>query len=131
MRRRERRNTNPTLQKVRSIEAPKLAALSRRYLSRPEAVSPRIAAIYKERKSLNLDPESLRLVEYYYDQFVHAGANLSDADKTELKKLNEEIATLSNTFSTKLLAATKERRLRDDGQSSAGRLGRRANRRRC
>ena len=47
-------------------------------------------------------------MEYDYDQFVHAGANLSDADKTELKKLNEELATLSNTFSTKLLAATKD-----------------------
>ena len=57
---------------------------------------------------LKLDPESLRLVEYDYDQFVHAGANLSEADKTELKKLNEELATLSNTFTTKLLAATKD-----------------------
>ena len=33
-------------------------------------------------------------------QFVHAGANLTEADKTELKKLNEEIASLSNAFST-------------------------------
>ena len=49
----------------------------------------------------------MRLVEYTYDEFVHAGANLSESDKTELKKLNEELATLSNTFSTKLLAATK------------------------
>jgi peptidyl-dipeptidase Dcp len=39
---------------------------------------------------------------------VRAGANLSDADKTELKKLNEELSTLSNDFTTKLLAATKE-----------------------
>jgi peptidyl-dipeptidase Dcp len=50
----------------------------------------------------------LRLLEVTYDSFVRAGANLSDADKTELKKLNEEISTLSNDFSTKLLAATKE-----------------------
>ena len=56
---------------------------------------------------LKLDPESLRLVEYTYDEFVHAGANLSDADKTQLKKLNEEIASLSTEFSNKLLAATK------------------------
>jgi peptidyl-dipeptidase Dcp len=48
------------------------------------------------------------LLEVTYDEFVRSGANLSEADKTELKKLNEEISTLSNAFSTKLLAATKE-----------------------
>ncbi len=100
-------NTNPELQKVRSIEAPKLAAHRDAILLNAKLFQ-RVAAIYKERASLKLDPESLRLVEYTYDQFVHAGANLSEADKTELKKLNEELATLSNTFSTKLLAATKE-----------------------
>ena len=99
-------NTNPTLQKVRSIEAPKLAAHQDAiYLD--SKLFQRVAAIYKERASLKLDPESLRLVKYYYDEFVHAGANLSDSDKTELKKLNEELATLSNAFSTKLLDATK------------------------
>ena len=47
------------------------------------------------------------MVEFDYLQFVHAGANLSDADKAELKKLNEEESTLANAFVTKLLAATK------------------------
>ena len=100
-------NTNPTLQKVRSIEAPKLAA-HQDAIHLDAKLFQRVAAIYKERASLKLDPESLRLVEHTYDQFVHAGANLSEADKTELKKLNEELATLSNTFTTKLLAATKD-----------------------
>ena len=100
-------NTNPTLQKVRATEAPKFAA-HRDSILLNEKLFQRVSTIYNERKSLNLDPESLRLVEYTYDQFVHAGAKLSEADKTELKKLNEELATLSNTFSTKLLAATKE-----------------------
>ena len=77
-----------------------------RFISTPSCLQ-RVNAIYKERQSLKLDPESLRLVEVTYDQFVHAGANLSDADKTQLKKLNEEIASLSTEFSNKLLAATK------------------------
>ena len=47
---------------------------------------------------LKLDPESLRLLEVTYDNFVHAGANLSDADKDNLKKLNEQISTLSECF---------------------------------
>src|ERR1700693_4567497 len=54
------------------------------------------------------NPEALRLLDVTYDGFVRSGAKLSDADKTELKKLNEEISTLSNAFSAKLLAATKD-----------------------
>ena len=67
---------NPVLQKVQNVEAPKLAAHSDAiYLN--AKLFQRVTAIYKQRESLKLDPESLRLVEYYYKQFVHAGANLS------------------------------------------------------
>ncbi len=100
-------NTNPTLQKVRQVEAPKLAAHQDAIYLDPKLFQ-RVATVYKERHSLKLNPEQLRLVERTYEEFVHAGANLSEADKTELKKLNEELATLSNTFSNKLLAATKD-----------------------
>ena len=65
-------------------------------------------AIYEKRESLKLSPEGLRLVEYDYQRFVHAGANLSDADKEKLKKINEEESTLSNAFRSKVLAATKD-----------------------
>ena len=100
-------NTNPVLQKVQEEETPKLAAhydaiyLNAKFFAR-------VDALYKQRESLKLDPESLRLLEVTYEKFVRSGANLSDADKTELKKLNQEISTLSNSFSTKLLAATKD-----------------------
>jgi len=100
-------NTNPLLQQVKAAMAPKLAAHSDAiYLD--AKLFQRVATLYKQRASLKLDAESLRLVEFYYDDFVHAGANLSEAEKTELKKLNEEIATLSNDYSTRVLAATKE-----------------------
>ncbi len=100
-------NTNPELQKVQQIEAPKLAAHndaifldSKLYL--------RVEAVYEQRNALHLDPESLRLIEFYHREFVHAGANLSDADKTRLKEMNEEISTLENDFKTKVLAATQQ-----------------------
>ncbi|MGB8476979.1 MAG: peptidyl-dipeptidase Dcp [Candidatus Acidiferrum sp.] len=99
-------NTDPVLQKVQAEEAPKLAAhFDAIYLN--AKLFARVSAVYKERESLKLDPESERLLEVTYKSFVRAGANLSDSDKTRLKKLNEEISTLSNDFSTKLLAATK------------------------
>ena len=100
-------NTNPTLQAVEKAEAPKQAAHQDAiYLN--DKLFQRVAAIYEQRESLHLDPESLRLVEVYYQKFVHAGAKLSDADKAKLKRLNEEESTLSNAFSSKLLAATKD-----------------------
>ena len=100
-------NTNPTLEKVDEIESPKRAAHDDAiYLN--EKLFARVAAIYKQIDSLGLDAESRRLVEVYYKKFVHAGANLSAADKAKLKKLNEEESTLENSFRTKLLAATKE-----------------------
>jgi peptidyl-dipeptidase Dcp len=99
-------NTNDTLQKVRTIETPKLSA-HRDFIFLNTKLFARVDAIYKERTTLKLDPESLRLIEHYHEQFVHAGANLSEADKTELRKLNEEISTLSDDFGNKLLAANK------------------------
>jgi peptidyl-dipeptidase Dcp len=100
-------NTNPVLQKVRTEEAPKLAAHHDAIYLNAKLFA-RVAAIYQQRATLKLDPESLRLLDVTYDGFVRSGAKLSETDKTELKKLNEEISTLSNAFSTKLLDATKD-----------------------
>jgi len=99
-------NTNPLLQRTRTALAPQFAAhqdaihLNRKLFER-------IAAIYKKRATAKLDPESLRLVEREYDEFVHSGANLSDADQERLKGINKEISSLSDAFSKKLLEATK------------------------
>src|SRR6202161_1165749 len=100
-------NTNPELQRVQQIEAPKLAAHSDAIFL-DSRLFQRVEAIYKERDALNLNAESLRLVEFYHREFVHAGANLPDADKAGLKKMNEQISTLENDFKTMLLAATQE-----------------------
>jgi len=100
-------NTNPTLQKVQEIEAPKLAA-HQDAINLDSKLFARVTKLYEQRASLKLDAEQLRLLEFDYRQFVHAGANLSEEDKTKLKKLNEEESVLSNAFITKLLAATKD-----------------------
>jgi peptidyl-dipeptidase Dcp len=99
-------NINPTLQAARTALAPKLAAhgdaihLNKRLFGR-------IEAIYRKRDTLKLDPESLRLLELTYDDFVHSGANLAEADQLKLKQLNQESSSLSDAFSKKLLDATK------------------------
>jgi peptidyl-dipeptidase Dcp len=99
-------NTNPDLQRLEEEEAPKLAAHQDAiYLN--TKLFQRIKTLYDQRESSQLDEESLRLVEYYYQNFILAGANLSDESKATLKKLNAELATLSAQFTNKLLAAAK------------------------
>jgi peptidyl-dipeptidase Dcp len=99
-------NTNDTLQKVQETEAPKLAALQdAMYLD--DKLFARVEAVYATRDQLTLSPEGRRLVEWYHQHFILAGAKLSAADKTTLKKLNEEDATLSAKYSNRLLEAAK------------------------
>ena len=90
-------NTDDTIDKIDEEMAPKLSAQSDEiYLN--AALFARVKAIYDERASLGLNPESLRLVERYHRDFVRAGALLSDADKVKLKAMNAEIASLQTTF---------------------------------
>jgi peptidyl-dipeptidase Dcp len=100
-------NTNGVLQAAKAALAPKLAAHNDAIFLNPKLFA-RVSAIYNLRDAPGVDPESRRLIEVTYDQFIHSGANLSDADKAKLRKLNEEISTLSDAFSSKLLAATKD-----------------------
>lgn len=100
-------NTNPDLQKVQEEEAPKLTANNDAiYLN--TKLFKRVESVYQERAKLKLDPEALRLVEYYYQKFELAGAKLSEADKEKLKELNKEESSLATKFSTQLLAAGKD-----------------------
>ncbi|MFL6592851.1 MAG: peptidyl-dipeptidase Dcp [Luteimonas sp.] len=100
-------NTDDALQKTQEDVAPKLAAHADAIYLDPKLFK-RIGSIYDRRDSLKLDPESRRLVEWYYLDFVHHGARLSDADKAKLQELNKEESTLSTAFITRLLAAAKD-----------------------
>jgi peptidyl-dipeptidase Dcp len=97
-------NTNPYLQEVKTALAPKLAAHQDAIYLNAKLFA-RISAIYAKRDTGGFDAEQKRLIEVTYDEFVHAGANLSAPDKERLKTMNAEASTLSDTFSKKLLAA--------------------------
>ncbi len=100
-------NTNDALQALQESIAPELSANQDAiYLN--AKLFRRVKTIYNNRTKLNLDAESKRLVEYYYQQFIIAGANLSDADKEQLKKLNAEEAGLTAKFSNQLVNAAKD-----------------------
>ena len=100
-------NTNPTLQKIETEIAPKLAA-HRDAIHLNSKLFARIQEVYDRRDKLGLDPESAYLLERYYKDFVRAGAKLSDPDKEKLKKINAELATLQTQLEQNVLKEKNE-----------------------
>lgn len=103
-------NTNETLEEVQKEVSPKLSS-HRDSIFLNNELFLKIKKIYEEREALKLDFESNRLLEFYYETFIFSGANLSEKDKQELKKINEELATLVNQFNLNTLQNRKENAL--------------------
>jgi len=99
-------NTNPTLQHVQEVEAPKLAAHSDA-IDLNSKLFARVKSLHDRLSSLHLDPESAQLVRVQYSNFVHAGAQLSPRDQSKLRSINQQLSVLRTTFIRKLLAGTK------------------------
>lgn len=100
-------NSTPELLKVKEEVAPLLTAHSDGLYMNSKLFQ-RVEDIYTKRASLQLDQESLRLVEVTYQRFVLAGAKLSEEDKAKMKELNKEEASLMAKFTTCLQAANKD-----------------------
>ena len=95
-------NTNPELEELQSVMAPKLAAHSDAiYLNKD--LFARIENLQQRRAELGLDPESLRLLERYYTLFVRAGAKLNEPEKDKLRSLNEQLSSLTTQFQQTVL----------------------------
>lgn len=97
-------DTNDELIKIEEEITPKLSDHSDG-LFLNEKLFQRIKAIYESDKS-NLQPEDIRLIEHYYNDFVMAGALLNLEQKEELKKLNQQEASLLTDFGNRLTKAT-------------------------
>jgi peptidyl-dipeptidase Dcp len=95
-------NTNPALQKIEKEMAPKFSAHNDA-IHLNGALFARIETLYNDREKSGLDTESKWLLERYYKDFVRAGAKLSEADKTKLRAINSELATLQTTFEQNVL----------------------------
>ncbi len=93
-------------QGIREIEAevaPQLAAHADAIVLDPVLFT-RIEALFAARHDLDLDAESLRLLERRYRDAVRAGARLAPPEQERLKELNAEVSALSTEFGTRLLA---------------------------
>lgn len=100
-------HTNDEMQAIEVEIAPQLSAHSDSILLNG-ALFERVKALYDNRESLDLDPESLRLVEETHRQFVRAGAELSEEQKERLRAINTELAELETEFSQNVLAEVND-----------------------
>lgn len=87
--------------------SPRLAAHRDAILLDPRLFE-RIEALYAEREELELDPESLRLLERYHLDFVRAGARLPPSKQQLLRELNAELADLATRFNQNVLAEVND-----------------------
>jgi peptidyl-dipeptidase Dcp len=109
--------TTPELQALARQITPKLTR-HRDNISLNPILFQRIKSVYDNRANMGLDPQQLRLVEKYYQDFERNGANLSAEDQLKLRNLNEELSKLSLQFGENLLAeSNKNFRLVIDNQA--------------
>ena len=97
--------SNDELQAIQGEIVPKLTEHSDNIFLNPKLFA-RVEAVYHHKDSLSAQDQ--RLVDFYYNQFVRAGAKLSEADKTQMRELNGELATLSTEFSQNILKSFKD-----------------------
>jgi peptidyl-dipeptidase Dcp len=96
-------NTNDALQKIQADLAPILSKHTDDIVLNAKLFE-RVKAVYDKRETLGLAPEQARLLEKTYKGFVRSGAALDEAKKVELRKVNEELAVLSQKFGQNVLA---------------------------
>jgi peptidyl-dipeptidase Dcp len=99
--------TTDELQKIEEEESPKLAAHADAIMLN-SALFAKVDAVYKQKDALKLDPESAQLLERYHADFLRAGAGLSDADKTALKQVNEDLSTAQTLYGQNVRTAMKD-----------------------
>src|SRR3954467_7926841 len=99
-------NTNDTLQATDTRTAPLLAAHND-FIYLNAKLFDRVKFLHDHQAELNLNPEQAKLLDVYYKQFVHAGAQLPPAKQAQLKIMNKQLSTLQTAFNQKLLAAAK------------------------
>lgn len=100
-------DTSDVIDEIEAEVAPKLALHSDGIYLNPGLYA-RIKSLYDNREQLNLSEEDAWLLEKYYQDFIHAGAHLSEAERARLTEINEELSGLQTAFGKKLLADTND-----------------------
>ena len=98
-------DTNDAIDTIEAEIAPKLAAHSDAIkLNAP--LFTRIKKLMEKQGSLS--EEDAWILKKYYEDFVYAGAELSEESRERVKRINEELSSLQTTFAKNLLSDTND-----------------------
>jgi peptidyl-dipeptidase Dcp len=102
--------TNKEIDRIARDYAPKLAAHRSKIALDPDLFA-RIDALYRQRETLGLAPDQLRLLERHHTRFVRAGALLGPEEKTRMAEIQTRMASLHTHFGQNVLFDEDEWRL--------------------
>ncbi|MEV4837100.1 M3 family metallopeptidase [Nonomuraea sp. NPDC049486] len=94
-------NTSDTLMEIEKRVSPELTRHS-------DAIRLNRALWARIKRVTTDDPEQAWLLEKYREDFIRAGADLTEPEQERLRGLNEELSRLSTEFSQNLLKASTE-----------------------
>ena len=97
--------TSPELQQLVKEASPLLSEY-RNDISLNEPLFARVRAVYEQRASLSLDPESAMLLEKAYKRFARNGANLDETGKERIREIDKELSELGLQFGENILNET-------------------------
>lgn len=100
-------HTDTEIQRIQGEISPKLASHSDNIMLNSKLFE-RVKNLYENKESLNLDHESFRLLENYYQRFIRAGALLKESDMSRIREINSELSVLSTRFQQNMLVITRE-----------------------
>ena len=98
--------TNDEIQKIAQEISPWLSELSND-ITLNIALFKKVKAVFDSKETLTLTPEQQMLLEKQYKGFARNGANLKEADKTALRKIDAQLSKLSLKFGENVLAETQ------------------------
>lgn len=99
---------NEALQAIETELAPLQAAHSDNILLN-RLLFARVSSLWDRRATLGLTTEQHEVLKQHYENFVRAGARLTDDQQVRIRALNEKISLLETKFEENLLALLKER----------------------
>ncbi|MFV8392362.1 M3 family metallopeptidase [Flavobacterium sp. LB2P6] len=100
-------NTNKEIQSIAKEMAPNLSA-HRDNIYLNEKLFAKVKMLWDKKETLGLNLEQAKILDNTYKDFVRSGANLSNADKEILRKINGDLSITSLKYGQNILAETNK-----------------------
>ena len=109
----------PDVQAIATEWSPRISAFFTELSLDPKMFA-RVKTLYDNRKSLGLNAQQMRMLEREYRGAVTSGALLNEAQKSEVKRINQELSRAYTEFSRKVLADEEKAIVLDNETDLAG-----------